>query len=107
MSNHERGFHPVRQKAILDGVEEFLLLCERKYTTMPVFAQTKRPRIRGLYFVISAPVTVAACHRLLIATVATGIGLIPVLWGSRRMNCMGVLLLAGVGSRVAGWLGLV
>ncbi len=50
---------------------------------------------------------------LLICAVATGIGLIPVLWGSRRMNCMGVLLLpialnmAGVGDVVAGWLGLL
>jgi putative membrane protein len=50
---------------------------------------------------------------LLICAVATGIGLIPVLWGSRRMNCMGVLLLpialnmAGVGDTVAGWLGLL
>jgi len=49
----------------------------------------------------------------LICAVATGIGLIPVLWGSRRMNCMGVLLLpialnmVGVGGMVAGWLGLV
>jgi len=48
----------------------------------------------------------------LICAVATGIGLIPVLWGSRRMNCMGVLLLpialnmVGVGGMVAGWLGL-
>jgi putative membrane protein len=50
---------------------------------------------------------------LLIAVVATGIGLLPVLWGSRRMNCMGVLLLpltlqmAGLGTTVAGWLGLI
>jgi putative membrane protein len=50
---------------------------------------------------------------LLICAVATGIGLIPVLWGSRRMNCMGVILLPitlnmlGVGSTVAGWLGLL
>jgi len=50
---------------------------------------------------------------LLICAVATGIGLIPVLWGSRRMNCMGVLLLpialnmAGAGAAVAGWLGLI
>jgi len=50
---------------------------------------------------------------LLICAVATGIGLIPVLWGSRRTNCMGVLLLpialnmAGVGGTVAGWLGLI
>lgn len=50
---------------------------------------------------------------LLIAIVATGIGLLPVMWGARRMNCMGVLLLpmtlnmAGLGPTVAGWLGLV
>jgi len=50
---------------------------------------------------------------LFIALVATAIGLIPVMWGSRRMNCMGVLLLpltlnmAGLGTTVAGWLGLV
>ncbi len=50
---------------------------------------------------------------LLICTVATGIGLIPVLWGSRRTNCMGVLLLpialnmTGIGSTVAAWLRLI
>ena len=50
---------------------------------------------------------------LLICTVATGIGLIPVLWGSRRTNCMGVLLLpialnmVGMGSVIARWLQLV
>jgi putative membrane protein len=50
---------------------------------------------------------------LAIAVVATGIGLIPVMWGARRMNCMGVLLLpltlslAGWGTTVAGWLGLI
>lgn len=49
---------------------------------------------------------------LLIAIVATGIGLVPVLWGSRRMNCMGVLLLplivqwTGLSPWVAEWLGL-
>ncbi len=50
---------------------------------------------------------------LLVTFAATGIGLIPVMFHSRRMNCMGVLLLpmllnmAGLGSAVAGWLGLV
>jgi putative membrane protein len=49
---------------------------------------------------------------LLVAAVATAIGLLPVRWGSRRMNCMGVLLLpltlslAGLGPAVAAWLGL-
>lgn len=50
---------------------------------------------------------------LLIAAVAAGIGLPPVLWGARRTNCMGVLLVpltlnfAGLGSVVAGRLGLL
>ncbi len=50
---------------------------------------------------------------LLIALAATGIGLLPVMWGARRMNCMGVLLLpltlslAGHGTTVASWLGLI
>ena len=50
---------------------------------------------------------------LLIAMPAAGIGLLPVLFHSRRMNCMGVLLLpillnmAGLGPTVAAWLGLV
>lgn len=50
---------------------------------------------------------------LLVAVVATGIGLLPVMWGSRRMNCLGVLLLpmilriAGLGTVAAGRLGLL
>jgi TctA family transporter len=50
---------------------------------------------------------------LLVTVAATGIGLIPVMYHSRRMNCMGVLLIpillnmAGLGPTVAGWLGLV
>ena len=49
---------------------------------------------------------------LLVCGVATGIGLLPALWGSRRVNCMGVLLLPiglnmlGAGEVVARWLGL-
>lgn len=49
---------------------------------------------------------------LLVAMIATGIGLVPVLWGSRRMNCMGVLLLpligqwTGLSPWVAGWFSL-
>lgn len=45
--------------------------------------------------------------------VATPIGWLPVLWGSRRMNCLGVILvpitlnLAGLGPSVAQWLGII
>lgn len=50
---------------------------------------------------------------LLIMLAATGIGLIPVMFHSRRMNCIGVLLvpallnMAGLGPATARWLGLV
>ena len=50
---------------------------------------------------------------LVIMTIGVGIGLLPVLYGSRRLNCLGVLLLpigcnmAGFGQVVASWLGLI
>ncbi len=50
---------------------------------------------------------------LAVMLVAVPIGWLPVLWGSRRMNCLGVLLvpitlnLAGLGPTVAQWLGLI
>jgi len=50
---------------------------------------------------------------LLVALAATGIGLIPIAFGCRKMNCMGVLLIpitlnmAGVGASVAHVLGLI
>jgi putative membrane protein len=50
---------------------------------------------------------------LAVSSVATGIGLIPLMWGSRRMNCLGVLLLpvalnmTGAGEVIARLLGLV
>jgi putative membrane protein len=50
---------------------------------------------------------------LFVMFVAGGIGLLPVLFGSRRMNCLGVILLpiacnlSGVGELVASFLGLL
>ena len=50
---------------------------------------------------------------LFVTCVAAGIGLLPVLFGARRMNCLGVVLLpvactmSGSAPTVAGWLGLL
>jgi len=50
---------------------------------------------------------------LVVAGVASGIGMIPVFYNSRRMSCMGVILIpvmlnmAGAGDRVAAFLGLI
>ncbi len=49
---------------------------------------------------------------LFIALVGTGIGLLPVLYGSRRLNCLGILLLpiacnmSGFGEAITAWLRL-
>jgi putative membrane protein len=68
----------------------------------------------GTLFVLVGMVTgLTGWRGLLICAAATGIGLIPALSGSRRLNCLGVLLvpalldMAGVGSTVARWLGLL
>jgi putative membrane protein len=86
--------------------------------TRVVIALTERVSYRliswmtlGVLFVVVVGMT--GVGGLAICAVATGIGLIPVLWGSRRMNAMGVLLLpialnmVGAGHVVAGWLGLL
>lgn len=50
---------------------------------------------------------------LLVCAVTSGIGLIPTLWGCRRANCMGILLLpialnmVGAASTIARWLDLL
>lgn len=50
---------------------------------------------------------------MLVMVVSTGIGLIPVLFASRRLNCLGILLLpiacnmSGFGQEIAAWLGLI
>jgi putative membrane protein len=65
-----------------------------------------------LVLLVALVLAVAGPGGLLVAAVATAIGLIPLLWGARRSDCLGVLLvpltlqLAGLGPAVAGWLGL-
>jgi putative membrane protein len=66
-----------------------------------------------LVILLAVVVGMTGLGGLAICAVATGIGLLPVLWGSRRMNAMGVLLLpialnmVGAGDVIAGWLGLL
>ncbi len=66
-----------------------------------------------LVILLAVVVGMTGVGGLAVCIVATGIGLIPVLWGSRRMNAMGVLLLpialnmVGAGDVIAGWLGLL
>ena len=69
--------------------------------------------IATLVLLIGIVLALTGVGGLAIATVALAIGAIPVLWGSRRLNCLGVLLvpitlnLSGWGPTVAQWLRLI
>lgn len=69
--------------------------------------------IIAMIVVIPAVFTFTGWGGMFIMTIATGLGLIPVLFQARRMNLMGVLLLpvclnmAGYGNVILRWLGLI
>lgn len=71
--------------------------------------------VSGLGLVLAAALVwgVTGAGGLLVMAVATAIGLIPLLYGSRRMNALAVILvplacnMSGVGTTVAAWLGLL
>lgn len=66
-----------------------------------------------LAILVSLVALLTGAGGLLILLTATGIGLIPILFGSRRMNCLGVLLvpitlnILGLGPTIAQLLGLM
>ena len=68
--------------------------------------------IWALVIIVAMVYLVTGWIGLFIAAVGTGVGLLPVLFGSRRLNCLGILLLpiacnmSGFGEAIAGWMGL-
>jgi putative membrane protein len=73
----------------------------------------RRLSTMALALIVGLVLAITGGMGLAVMVVGTGIGLMPVLYGSRRMNCLGVIMLpmacnmSGVGSTVAGWLGLL
>jgi putative membrane protein len=73
----------------------------------------RRISVLALLVIVGLVVGITGVTGLAVMVVGTGIGLMPVLYGSRRMNCLGVIMLpmacnmSGVGSTIAGWLGLL
>ena len=67
----------------------------------------------ALLIIIGLVFSITGWVGLFIMTVGTGIGLLPVLFGSRRLNCLGILLLpiacnmSGIGEPIAAFLGLL
>ncbi len=66
-----------------------------------------------LMFILVLVLGMTGWAGIFLLAVATGIGLLPVMLGSRRMNCLSVILLpmacnmSGVGDDIAGWLRLL
>ena len=79
------------------------LIGKFNYRTVSIFA---------LVLIVAMVAWLTGWVGLFIALVATGIGLLPVLFGSRRLNCLGVLLLpiacsmSGFSPAIARFLGL-
>jgi len=100
---------------VLTGVLSFFLLLLMTRVTIKLISKVhyRWVSLGTLGALLTIVIGMTGWGGLLICAVAAGIGLIPVLWGSRRMNCMGVLLLPialnmiGAGGVVAGWLGLI
>jgi putative membrane protein len=97
------------------GVVALLLIGPLSRGVMRLIARNgyRRISVAALALVVALVAAMTGSAGLLIMLVATGIGLIPVACGSRRMNCLGVILLpmscnmSGVGAPIAGWLGLL
>jgi len=100
---------------VLSGVLSFflLLLLTRVTIRLVGVVHYRWISLGTLAVLLAIVVGMTGWGGLLICAVGTGIGLVPILWGSRRVNCMGVLLvpialdMVGVGGAIAGWLGLI
>jgi len=100
--------------AISGGVS-FLLMSPLTKWTLKLMKKVDYRLISvfALFIIIGLVFSITGWIGLFIMTVGTGIGLIPVLYGSRRLNCLGVLLLpiacnmSGIGEPIAAFLGLL
>ena len=73
----------------------------------------RRISISSLVLIVALVAGTTGWQGACVMAVSTAIGLVPVLYGSRRMNCLGVILLpmacslSDVAGPVAQWLGLM
>ncbi len=110
-----RTYYVAVAAVVLSGVVSFFLLLIAAQLAIRLVGRvhTRSISLATLGVLIAMVGGLTGWGGLLTCTVATGIGFIPVLWGSRRMNAMGILLLpialnmSGLGDVVAQWLGLL
>ena len=107
-------FTAVAAVACAGAVSFFLLLgCSRAAIALIGRVDYRWISAATLGLLVALVFALTGAGGLLVTLAATGIGLIPVAFGCRKMNCMGVLLvpitlnMAGVGASVAHVLGLI
>ncbi len=99
----------------IGGFISLLLLpfCSRVMTGIAAKTGFRSLSLVALALIVLIVAVTTGWIGLALMTVAAGIGLIPVLFDARRMNCLGVILLpmacnmSGVGAAVAAALGLI
>lgn len=100
---------------VLSGVSGFLLLLPLSRLAARLIGSVRYRTVSVVTLAVQIAIVLlfTGWPGLVVCAVASGIGLIPALWGSRRVNCMGVILLplalelTGAAGTVAGWLGLL
>ena len=112
--NTEQFYLLVAAVALTGAVAFIMLMVLSRAAIRLVTSVDYRKLSAGTLFVIIGIVfALTSWQGLFIMAVAGAIGLIPVMFHSRRMNCMGVLLLpimlnlAGLGPAFAALLGLI
>jgi len=89
--------------ALSGALAFFLLQVFARWAATGITRISQRWLAAGTLVILTAVVgALTGWGGLAVAGVASGIGLIPILWGSRRMNCLGVLLLP-ITLNMAGW----
>ena len=110
-----RDYYMVLASVAVAGAVALLLVMPLARGTIRLMGRVGYRRIStGAWLLIPALVfAMTGLAGVGVMLVGGAIGLVPVLLGSRRMNCLGVILLpmacnlSGVGATVAGWLGLL
>lgn len=99
----------------ISGAVSFLMMPPLTRATIWFIEKTnyRNASLIALAIIVAMVLGMTGWVGLFITAVATGIGLIPVLFGSRRLNCLGILLLpiaanmSGFGQDIARWMGLI
>ena len=112
----ERSMNAITHQTIqcVCGLVSFFMLGPLTRCTISVTEKYgyRRISVLSLVFIMLLVVSATGIPGAVIAVTGAGIGLIPVLCGSRRMNCLGVILLpmacnlSGFGPSIASFLGL-